>query len=43
MLDEETIAGEYVAAMEWDPKSAKPGKKKLEELGLDDVARVLWP
>jgi hypothetical protein len=29
--------------MDWDINSAKPSKKKLLELGLDDVAEVLWP
>ena len=42
-LDEETIDGEYLAAMGWDPVTAKPGKTKLEELGLTDVAGALWP
>ena len=26
-----------------DPKTGKPGKAKLEELGMADVARVLYP
>jgi aldehyde:ferredoxin oxidoreductase len=42
-LDEETIDREYLAAMDWDIKTAKPSKKKLQELGLEDVARELWP
>jgi len=29
--------------MDWDLKTAKPSKKKLLELGLEDVAKVLWP
>jgi hypothetical protein len=29
-------------AMSWDLKTGKPGKKKLLELGLDDVAQVLY-
>jgi hypothetical protein len=29
--------------MDWDLKTAKPSKKKLLELGLEDVARELWP
>jgi len=29
--------------MDWDLKTAKPSKKKLQELGLDDVAKELWP
>jgi aldehyde:ferredoxin oxidoreductase len=27
----------------WDPKTCKPTKAKLLELGLNDVARDLWP
>jgi hypothetical protein len=34
---------EFVTAMDWDPVTAKPSKKKLLELGLDDVAKELWP
>ena len=40
-VDEDTLAKEYMAAMDWDPKTAKPSKKKLQELGLDDVAKEL--
>jgi hypothetical protein len=29
--------------MDWDLETAKPSKKKLLELGLTDVAQVLWP
>ncbi len=42
-IDEETMIQEYLAAMDWDPKTAKPSKKKLQELGLEDVAQALWP
>jgi hypothetical protein len=31
------------AAMDRDFKTAKPRKKKLLELGLEDVAQELWP
>jgi hypothetical protein len=34
---------EYLAAMDWDLKAAKPSKKKLLELDLEDVAKELWP
>jgi len=30
-------------AMDWDPETGRPSRKKLEELGLDDIARELWP
>jgi len=42
-VDEETLDTEYLAAMDWDLKTAKPSKKKLLELDLNDVAQVLWP
>ena len=42
-VDEDTLVKEYLAAMDWDLKTAKPSKKKLQELGLEDVARELWP
>ena len=38
-VDEDTMVKEYLAAMDWDAKTAKPSKKKL--LGLD-VAKELW-
>jgi aldehyde:ferredoxin oxidoreductase len=42
-VDEDTLDREYLAAMDWDLKTAKPSKKKLQELGLEDVAKELWP
>lgn len=42
-VDEDTMVKEYLAAMDWDLETAKPSKKKLLELGLDDVAKKLWP
>jgi len=42
-VDDDTMVKEYLAAMDWDPKTAKPSKKSLLELGLDDVAKDLWP
>ena len=42
-VDADTIVREYVAAMDWDLKTAKPSEKKLKELGLDDIAGDLWP
>ncbi len=41
-VDEDTMDRDYLAAMDWDLKTAKPSKKKLLELGLDDVAKELW-
>ena len=42
-VDEDTLVKEYLAAIDWDSKTAKPSKKKLKELGLEDVAQKLWP
>jgi hypothetical protein len=30
-------------ALDWDRVTTKPSKAKLLELGLDDVAKELWP
>jgi aldehyde:ferredoxin oxidoreductase len=32
-----------LGALDWDPVTTRPSRKKLLELGLDDVARELWP
>jgi aldehyde:ferredoxin oxidoreductase len=42
-VDEDIMVKEYLAAMDWDAKTAKPSKKKLLELGLEDLAKELWP
>ena len=42
-VDEETLDKEYCLAMDWDVETTKPSKKKLLELGLEDVAEELWP
>jgi aldehyde:ferredoxin oxidoreductase len=42
-IDEDTLIKEYLSAMDWDPKTTKPSKRKLLELGLADVAQELWP
>ena len=41
--DIETQIDETLKALDWDSVTTKPSKKKLLELGLDDVARELWP
>ncbi len=40
-VDEDTLVREYLAAMDWDQKTARPSDRKLKELGLEDVARGL--
>ena len=42
-LDEAVMGRELVTELDWDPTTAKPNKKKLLELGRDDVSKVLWP
>jgi len=42
-LNRDEVFNEYLTAMDWDLKTGKPSKKKLLELGLDDVAKELWP
>ena len=41
-LDEKEIHKEYYEAMGWDVNTGKPGKQALIDLGLADVAKVLW-
>ena len=42
-LNTEDHIKEYYQAMDWDVRTGKPDKKRLIELGLDDVAEALWP
>ena len=42
-VDADTLRAEYFMALDWDSETGKPSKKKLEELGLDDIAKELWP
>ncbi|GAG40025.1 unnamed protein product [marine sediment metagenome] len=41
-LDMETLQREFLAACDWDQQTCKPSSAKLAELGLEDVARVLY-
>jgi len=41
-LDTETLQREFLAACDWDQQTCKPSRAKLEELGLEDVADVLY-
>ncbi len=40
-LDIKTLEQDYLAACDWDPETAAPSKKKLESLGLGDVAAAI--
>jgi aldehyde:ferredoxin oxidoreductase len=40
-VDEDTMVREYLAAMDWDLRTTKPSEKRLQELGLEDVAKEL--
>ncbi|MEM2366880.1 MAG: aldehyde ferredoxin oxidoreductase family protein [Candidatus Bathyarchaeia archaeon] len=33
----------FLKVMDWDAETAKPSKKKLQELGLNDIAEELYP
>jgi aldehyde:ferredoxin oxidoreductase len=41
-LDVETLEREYLEACDWDRETCRPSRAKLEELGLKDVADVLY-
>ena len=41
-VDFESLRRDYLAARGWDTTTGKPGRDKLLELGLDDVAKALW-
>ena len=41
-LDADTLQREFLAACDWDQETTKPSRAKLEELGLADVAKVLY-
>jgi len=40
-LDRDRLKGDFLRAMQWDAKSGAPSKKKLDELGLQRIARDL--
>ncbi|MCX7912706.1 MAG: aldehyde ferredoxin oxidoreductase C-terminal domain-containing protein, partial [Dehalococcoidales bacterium] len=40
-VDADTLVKEYLAAMEWDLRTAKPSAQRLIALGLEDIARDL--
>jgi len=42
-IHEDTLFKEYLTSIDWDLITAKPSRKKLWELGLEDVAQELWP
>ncbi len=42
-IDEDALVKEYLTAMDWDLETGTPSRKRLEELGLEDVAQELWP
>jgi len=42
-VDADALRADYFVALDWDPETGKPSKSKLEELGLDDIAKDLWP
>lgn len=41
-MDTETLEREFLEACDWDRQTCRPSRAKLEELGLKDVADVLY-
>jgi aldehyde:ferredoxin oxidoreductase len=41
-VDRDTMIKEFLKEMDWDMATGKPSRKKLHQLGLDDVAKVLY-
>ena len=41
-VDMDMMEAEYLEIMDWDAQTAKPSRAKLAELGLQDVAEVLY-
>ena len=41
-LEEDAMYNEFLRAMDWDIETCRPSRKKLQELGLEDVAQALW-
>ncbi|MBN2239626.1 MAG: aldehyde ferredoxin oxidoreductase family protein [Dehalococcoidales bacterium] len=39
----EIVQTEYLNEMDWDLEKARPSKKKLAELGLEDLTDIVWP
>ena len=42
VADETLLLSEYYRARDWDPATSKPSKRKLESLGLAEIAADLW-
>ncbi len=43
ILDEKTLDRAFLLEMDWDLETTKPSVNKLMELGLRDIAEVIWP
>jgi len=41
-IDIETLSNEFFQEMQWDPKSGRPSRDRLVELGLDYVAEQIY-
>jgi hypothetical protein len=40
-VDLDTLVRDFLAAMDWDPRTTRPSPGKLQSLGLDYVIRDL--
>ena len=41
-LDWDEMVNEYLDEMNWDTKSCRPGREKLEELDLEWTIKDVW-
>jgi aldehyde:ferredoxin oxidoreductase len=41
-VDEAQLYGDYLEVMDWDPETGRPSKRKLRELGLEDLIQDIW-
>jgi aldehyde:ferredoxin oxidoreductase len=39
----EKMENQFYSEADWDPDTGRPSREKLIQLGLDDVAKELWP
>ena len=38
-IDAKTMVSEYFETMGWDPRTGRPSREKLQELGLGDIVK----
>jgi aldehyde:ferredoxin oxidoreductase len=40
-IDEDTLVKEYLRVLDWDLVTTRPSSKRLTELGLTDIAKLV--